>query len=62
MNALRRNARDPWWDDGTGARRTRTRKRVTSVTALILAITACGLTAAMVVRTLLPIFTGTSLG
>jgi len=34
---------------------------VTSVTALILAIGACGLTAAMIVRTLLPVITGSSL-
>jgi hypothetical protein len=38
---------DPWWDlEGTGARRTRIRKRVESVIAFVLAVASCGLVAA----------------
>ena len=54
MNGLRGASRDPWWDDGTGARRTRTRRRLVGATALALAIVACGLTAAAWVAELLP--------
>jgi len=45
--------RDPFWDDGTGARRRNTRVRVESIVAVILAIAACGLTAAMWLRQIL---------
>jgi hypothetical protein len=49
--------RDPHWDDGTGARRRNTRVRVEGLVAVILAIAACGLTAAMWIRQiLLPLF------
>jgi len=38
---------DPWWDlEGAGARRTRIRKRIESLTAFVLAVAACGLAAA----------------
>ncbi len=47
MNAMRRPGRDPWWDDGAGARRTRVRRRVLGAVAFALAIAACGLTAAV---------------
>lgn len=62
MNALRRAARDPWWDDGTGARHARTRRRVVGGTALTLAIVACGLTTAAWLRLLLPVVGGLGLG
>jgi hypothetical protein len=55
MNALRRVGRDPFWDDGTGARRARTRRRVVSMLALAIAIVASGLTAALWIRQLAPI-------
>jgi hypothetical protein len=54
--------RDPWWEDGTGARRDRTRERVVGSTALVLAIAACGLAAAVWIRTLLPMVTQLGLG
>jgi hypothetical protein len=54
MNGLRGVSRDPWWDDGTGARRTRTRRRAVGAIALAVAIVACGLTAAAWVAELLP--------
>ena len=54
MNTLRRAGRDPWWDDGTGARRARGRRRAVSVTALIVAIVACGLTVAVWILQLVP--------
>ena len=38
--------RDPFWDDGTGARRTHRRLRVEGLLALAIAIVACGVTAA----------------
>ena len=49
-----RSGRDPFWDDGQGARRLRLRKRVTGNAALAIAIVACGLTAAMWIREIGP--------
>jgi hypothetical protein len=42
--------RDPYWDDGRGARRRNLVQRTESILALILAIAACGLTAALWLR------------
>ena len=42
--------RDPYWDDGKGARKRNLRVRIESVVAVTLAIAACGLTAAMWLR------------
>jgi cytoskeletal protein RodZ len=55
MNALRRSGRDPFWDDGVGARRSRTRRRWVSRLALAIAIVASGLTAALWIRELVPL-------
>jgi hypothetical protein len=49
-----RSGRDPWWDDGQGARRQRTRRQVVSAVAFALAIGACGLTTAMWMQTVAP--------
>jgi hypothetical protein len=46
---------DPFWDDGKGARRRNRRVRLQSAVALMLAIAACGLTAAMWLRQVLPV-------
>jgi hypothetical protein len=46
---------DPFWGDGRGARRTHRRRKAESVIALVLAIGACGLTAAMWLRQLAPV-------
>jgi hypothetical protein len=46
---------DPFWDDGKGARRRNRRVRFESAVALMLAIAACGLTAAMWARQVLPV-------
>jgi hypothetical protein len=46
--------RDPFWDDGKGARRTHRRLRVEGLIALALAIVATGLTVAVWLRTLAP--------
>jgi hypothetical protein len=54
--------RDPWWEDGQGARRVRTRHKVVSVAAFAAAIAACGLTAAAWLRELLPAIDGLGLG
>jgi hypothetical protein len=54
MNAIRGARNDPWWDDGVGARRTRTKRRVLSVAALGLAVVACGLTTAAWIHELFP--------
>ena len=54
--------RDPWWDDGTGARRTHRRVRIESFIALSIAIVACGLTVALWLRTLAPLASGIRLG
>ena len=45
--------RDPFWDDGRGARRRNLIQRTEGTLALVLAIAACGLTAAMWVRQIL---------
>ncbi|MFL5684756.1 MAG: hypothetical protein ACJ77D_01755 [Chloroflexota bacterium] len=45
---------DPYWDDGKGARRRNRRVRLETVIALMLAVAACGLTAAMWLRQVLP--------
>lgn len=45
---------DPYWDDGKGARRRNRRVRLETVIALMLAVAACGLTAAMWLRLVLP--------
>jgi hypothetical protein len=47
--------RDPYWDDGKGARRRQLRLRIEGLLALALALAACGLTAAMWARQLLPV-------
>jgi hypothetical protein len=50
-----RNARDPFWDDGTGARKTQRRLRIEGFLACAIAIVACGLTVALWLRTLAPL-------
>ncbi len=52
--------RDPF--EGKGARRTHLRLRIEGVFALALAIGACGLTAALWVRTLAPVGEKLALG
>jgi fructose-1,6-bisphosphatase/inositol monophosphatase family enzyme len=47
--------RDPFWDDGEGARRTQRRVRLEGFVALAIAIVACGVTAALWLRTLSPL-------
>ena len=48
--------RDPYWDDGKGARRRNRRVRFQVALALALAIAACGAAAAMWLRQVLPVF------
>jgi hypothetical protein len=52
---LFRHGRDPFWDDGVGARQAHSRKRIEAVIAFALAIGACGLTTAMWLRTVAPL-------
>jgi hypothetical protein len=56
---LRLKARDPWWDDGQGARKTRTRKRLIGHSAFAIAVVACGLTAAAWIQVVAPFLEGT---
>ena len=56
------HGRDPFWDDGQGAVRTRRHHQVEGAVALAIAIAACGLTAAMWLRTLAPLVAGIGLG
>jgi hypothetical protein len=56
MTARIGRRRDPFWDDGQGARRRNLVQRLEARVALILAIGACGLTAAMWLRQILPLF------
>jgi hypothetical protein len=53
--------RDPFWDDGQGARRTQRRLRLEGFVALAIAIVACGVTVAMWLRTLAPLAGGLGL-
>jgi len=62
MMAGFRTRRDPWWEDGTGARRVHTRHKVISAAAFAVAITACGLATAAWLRELLPAIGGLGLG
>ena len=60
---MNRGSRDPWWgDEGLGARRTRRRIQAESVVAILLAIAACGLVAALWLRTLAPLAGNIGLG
>jgi hypothetical protein len=54
--------RDPFWDDGRGARRSHRRIRIEGFIALSIAIVACGLTVAVWLRTLAPLVGGLGLG
>jgi hypothetical protein len=54
--------RDPFWDDGTGARKTQRRLRIEGFLAMAIAIVACGLTVALWLRTLAPLAGGLHLG
>jgi hypothetical protein len=47
--------RDPFWDDGKGARRTHRRLRVEGFVALAIAIVACGVAIALWLRMLAPL-------
>jgi hypothetical protein len=47
--------RDPFWDDGRGARRRNLVQRTEAQLAFLLALAACGLTAAMWIREFLPV-------
>lgn len=58
MILQRRSQRDPFWDDGQGARRSQARDRLIGAMAFGLAVVACGLTAAAWLRTLLPLTGG----
>jgi hypothetical protein len=54
---------DPWWDlDGAGVKRDRVRRRVVGGMALVIAIVACGLTSAVWLRALEPVFRQAGLG
>ncbi len=53
-----RSSRDPWWDDGVGARKTRTRKTIVGWLAFAVSVVACGLTAAAWIRLVLPFISG----
>ena len=57
-----RSVRDPFWDDGQGARKIRTRQRITGSMAFAVAVVACGLTVAAWMRELGPVLGGFHLG
>jgi hypothetical protein len=50
-----RRPRDPFWDEGKGARRTYRRVQFQGLLALAMAIIACGVTAAVWLRVLAPL-------
>jgi hypothetical protein len=54
---------DPWWDmDGKGVKRERIRRRVVGGLAFILAVAACGITAAEWIREVSPLLGQLGLG
>ena len=55
MTVRFRRPRDPFWDDGKGARRTHRRVRFEGLLAIGLAIVAVGVTAAVWLRLLAPL-------
>jgi hypothetical protein len=54
MQAIRGASHDPWWDDGRGARRARTRRKIVGTVALGISIVACGLTTAAWIQQIFP--------
>ena len=50
-----RRSRDPFWDDGKGARRTHRRVKFEGLLAIAMAIVAVGVTAAVWLRLLAPL-------
>ncbi len=62
MILRRRSQRDPFWDDGQGARRSQARDRMVGAMAFALAVVACGLTAAAWLRELAPMLGSLPLG
>ncbi len=62
MILRKRSQRDPFWDDGQGVRKMRTRQRITDSMAFAVAVVACGLTAAAWMRELGPVLGGLHLG
>jgi hypothetical protein len=63
LDMIRRRVRDPWWgDEGKGAKRTRRRTQIEGLLALVLAIVACGLSAAVWLRQLAPLARQLGLG
>ena len=55
MTVRLRRSRDPFWDDGKGARRTHRRVQIEGLLAIALAIVAVGVTAAVWLRLLAPL-------
>ena len=55
MTVRFRRSRDPFWDDGKGARRTHRRVQFEGLVAITMAIVACGVTAAVWLRLLAPL-------
>jgi hypothetical protein len=53
-----RRPRDPFWDEGKGARRRQRRLGIEGFIALAIAIVACGVAAAMWLRALAPLADG----
>jgi hypothetical protein len=48
--------RDPFWDDGRGARRRQLRLRIEGAVAFSIAVVACGLTTYAWIQALRPLF------
>lgn len=55
MTVRLRRSRDPFWDDGKGARRTHRRVQIEGLLAIAMAIVAVGVTAAVWLRLLAPL-------
>jgi hypothetical protein len=55
MTVRLRRPRDPFWDEGKGARRTQRRVKLEGLLAIAMAIVACGVIAAFWLRLLAPL-------
>ena len=62
MILRKRSQRDPFWDDGQGARQSQAHQRLVGGLAFAVAVAACGLTAAAWLRELAPMLGSLPLG
>ena len=55
LRRVRTHGRDPFWDDGVGAKERDRRVWIQSMLAFGISVTACGLTLAMWIQPIVPV-------